>query len=132
VSTKWISSIPDPYAAKQAITRAPKRSGVSAIAFVEENVRVLTPPCIAPRPILSDKNSQSDASALIVLFARLTKLQHPLPEFVASDRAPIWPTRPQFNAATTARHITAGLAVTRGWIAEYIVGALNATLVNVE
>jgi hypothetical protein len=96
---------------------------------------MLTSPCLTPRPILSNKNSQSDASALIVFFAGLTKFQHPIAQLIAPGRhhnrgAPVWPTRRQFNAAAT-RHVGTTLGAMGGWIAEYFVGALNATLVNV-
>jgi hypothetical protein len=89
-----------------------------------------------PSPVLSNKNSQSDASALIVFFAGLTKLQHPIAQLIALWRyhrhrlAPVWPTRLQFNAATT-RQVGTTLGAMRGWIAEYFVGALNAPLINV-
>src|SRR6266850_1590242 len=96
---------------------------------------MLTPPCLTSRAILSNKNAETDASALIVFFAGLTKFQHPLAQLIAPGRhhnrgAPVWPTRLQFNAATT-RQVGTTLGAMRGWIAEYIVGALNAALVYV-
>jgi len=65
---------------------------------------VLAPPRRASLPIFSDKNSESHARALVVVFASFTKLQHPLAQLVARygarwSGAPVWPTRPHFNAA---------------------------------
>jgi len=52
------------------------------VAFVKENVRILTPPCCATFPIFTDDDSELNTSATIASLAPPTQLEHPVTQFV--------------------------------------------------
>src|SRR5262249_54469079 len=60
------------------------------IAFVCEDVRVVTTPSRAARPIFSDDDSELHASAAVACLASPTQLEHAVAQGVSHDRRGRW------------------------------------------